>query len=107
MTAQEFGTAVQSGAAPIVLVCDNGMYGTIRMHQERHYPGRPSGTALVNPDFARWAESYGGFGATVRDGAEFPDAFEAAVESGRAAVIHLHLDPDALSTGLRLSAMGG
>jgi acetolactate synthase-1/2/3 large subunit len=105
MTAQEFGTAVQCGAAPVVIVCDNAMYGTIRMHQERHYPGRPSGTALVNPDFARWAESYGGFGATVRDGADFPDAFEAALSSGRPAVIHLHLDPDALTTGLRLSDM--
>ncbi|WP_420394580.1 thiamine pyrophosphate-binding protein [Acuticoccus sp.] len=105
MTCQEFGTAMQTGAAVVTIIADNGMYGTIRMHQERHYPGRPSGTQLKNPDFARWAEAYGGFGATVRDGATFADAFDEAVASGRPAVLHLHTDPDALSTGLRLSAM--
>ena len=103
MTCQEFATAVQSGATPIVIVCDNAMYGTIRMHQERDYPGRVSGTGLVNPDFARLAECYGGFGATVREDAEFAPAFDAALAASRPAIIHLHLDPDALTTGKRLS----
>ncbi|MBJ3775696.1 thiamine pyrophosphate-binding protein [Acuticoccus mangrovi] len=105
MTCQEFGTAAQTGAALVVIVCDNGMYGTIRMHQERNYPGRTSGTTLSNPDFAKLAESYGGFGAVVRDGADFPDAFEEAVRSARPAILHLHTDPEALSPALVLSEM--
>jgi len=105
MTCQEFGTAVQSGAAPVVIVCDNAMYGTIRMHQEREYPGRPSATRLLNPDFAKFAESYGGFGATVREDGEFADAFDAALSARRPAILHLHLDPDAITTGKRLSEM--
>ena len=65
MHCQEFGTACQYGANIVVLISNNGLYGTIRMHQEKHYPGRVSGTRLVNPDFAKWAESYGGYGESV------------------------------------------
>ena len=103
MTLNEMATAVQHGAAPVVIVADNGRYGTIRMHQERHYPGRVSGTDLVNPDFAALARAYGGHGETVEDGAEFPAAFARARASGRVAVIHLRLDPGMLATGASLA----
>ena len=97
MTGQEFATACERGANVVVLVCDNGMYGTIRMHQERAYPGRPSGTALANPDFAALARAHGGFGATVERDEEFPAALEEARAAGRPAILHLRLDPRALS----------
>ena len=104
MTLNEMSTAVQHGAAPIVLVMNNGRYGTIRMHQERHYPGRVSGTMLKNPDFAALARAYGGFGATVTDQAAFPEAFAAARAAGTLAVIDIKIDEEALSTGQTLSA---
>lgn len=103
MTMQELGTAVQDNAAVIVLVIDNGMYGTIRMHQERHYPGRPSGTKLVNPDFAALARSYGAHGETVRETAEFGPALARAKASGKPAVLHLLIDPEALTPAASLS----
>lgn len=99
MTLNEMSTAQQHGAAPIVIVVNNGRYGTIRMHQERHFPGRVSGTALANPDFAEFARAYGGHGEVVERDADFPAAFERACESGRPAVIELRVDPAALSTG--------
>ncbi|UWQ21275.1 thiamine pyrophosphate-binding protein [Jannaschia sp. W003] len=102
MTVNEMSTAVQHGATPIVVVCDNGRYGTIRMHQERHYPSRVSGTDLANPDFAALARAYGGEGWTVRDQSEFAPALEAARACGKLAVIHLHLDPRMLSPGADL-----
>ncbi len=104
MTLNEMSTAVQHGARPVVIVVNNGRYGTIRMHQERHYPGRVSGTMLANPDFAALARAYGGHGETVRDGAEFPAAFTRARASGTAAVIDLIVDEEALATALTLSA---
>ncbi len=85
MTGQELATAVQHDAAIVILVVNNGMYGTIRMHQERHYPGRVSGTDLVNPDFAALARSYGAHGAVVERTEEFGAAFEAALTCGRPA----------------------
>jgi len=103
MTLNEMSTAAQHGAAPIVIVCNNGRYGTIRMHQERHYPGRVSGTDLASPDFADLARAYGGHGETVRSQAEFAGAFRRAEAAGRLAVIELVLDPEALSTGQTLS----
>lgn len=103
MTCNELSTAVQHGAKPIVIVANNGRYGTIRMHQERHYPGRTSGTDLANPDFAALARAYGGHGETVTDQADFPAAFARAVASGTVAVIDLKLDPDMLTTGQSLS----
>jgi acetolactate synthase-1/2/3 large subunit len=102
MVAQEFGTACQQGAAIVVLVCDNAMYGTIRMHQQRHYPGRPSGTALDNPDFAALARAHGGYGATVTRTEDFPAALAEARATGLPAILHLVMDPQALSPKLRL-----
>ena len=99
MTGQEIATAVQHGNASITVVVDNGMYGTIRMHQEREYPGRVSATKLRNPDFAAYARAFGGHGETVRSTAEFAPAFERALASGLPAVIHCFLDPRALSVG--------
>jgi len=107
MTLNEASTAVQHGAKPIVIVVNNGRYGTIRMHQEKHYPGRVSGTMLVNPDFAALAQAYGGHGETVTTTAEFPAAFERATKSGTLAVINLIVDEDALSPGLTLSGLAG
>ncbi len=103
MTCNELSTAAQHGATPIVIVMDNGRYGTIRMHQEKTYPGRVSGTALTNPDFAALAASYGGFGAHVTTNDQFSDAFEAAKASGTFAVIACKVDEEALATGATLS----
>ncbi|MES0809744.1 thiamine pyrophosphate-binding protein [Roseibium sp. SCPC15] len=103
MTMQEFGTACQDGANIIVLAIDNGMYGTIRMHQERTYPGRPSATKLVNPDFAALARSYGAYGETVETTEEFGPAFERARASGVPAILHLKLDPEAITPAASLS----
>ncbi|MCX7302164.1 MAG: thiamine pyrophosphate-binding protein [Rhodobacterales bacterium] len=104
MTLNEMSTAVQHGAHPIVIVVNNGRYGTIRMHQEKHYPGRVSGTMLANPDFAALARAYGGHGETVTETAQFPDAFARALASGTVAVIELKVDEEALGTSLTLSA---
>ena len=104
MTGQEFATAVQYDLPVIVIVVDNGMYGTIRMHQERHYPGRVVATGLKNPDFAAYARAFGGYGATVMRTADFFSAFDAAQKSGKPAVLHLKVDPEALTPTLSLSA---
>ncbi|HXA26320.1 MAG TPA: thiamine pyrophosphate-dependent enzyme [Acetobacteraceae bacterium] len=98
MTGQEIATAFHHGVAPIVLVFNNQMYGTIRMHQERAYPGRVSGTALTNPDFAKFIEAFGGHGEVVSDTEEFTPAFRRAVESGRPAVIELRMNPEQITT---------
>ena len=103
MTGQELATAVQYGADVIVVVVNNGMWGTIRMHQERAYPGRVSATDLVNPDFARLAEAYGAHGEVVERTADFAAAFERARAVGRPALIELRLDPEALTPGQTLS----
>ena len=103
MTLNEMSTAVQYGAKPIVIVMNNGRYGTIRMHQEMHFPGRVSGTDMANPDFAALARAYGGHGEVVRTGAEFARAFERAQASGTLAVIECVLDPKVLATGKSLS----
>lgn len=97
MNGQEFATACQYGIAIVVIVVDNGMYGTIRMHQERGYPGRVSATTLANPDFAALARAYGGHGETVRVTADFAPAFERALASGRPAIVHCFLDPQAIT----------
>jgi acetolactate synthase I/II/III large subunit len=97
MTGQELATAVQYEAPIVVLVVNNGMLGTIRMHQERHYPGRVSGTDLVNPDFAALAQAFGAHGVAVERTEDFGDAFEEALASGRPAVIELRVDPEALT----------
>ena len=103
MTGQELATAVQHDAAIVVLIVNNGMYGTIRMHQERQYPGRVSGTDLVNPDFAALARAFGAHGAVVERTEEFAGAFDAALASERPAVIELRVDPEALTPRQTLS----
>ncbi|WP_459617050.1 thiamine pyrophosphate-binding protein [Bordetella sp. 2513F-2] len=97
MNGQEFATAVQYDAPIIVVVLDNAQYGTIRMHQEREYPGRVVATQLRNPDFAAMAVAFGGHGETVRRTEEFAPAFERALASGKPAILHCHLDPRAQS----------
>ena len=103
MHGQEFATAVQYGLALIALVINNGMYGTIRMHQEREYPGRVSATALDNPDFAALARAYGGHGETVKATEEFGPAFERARASGKPAIIEIALDPEAITPSRTLT----
>jgi acetolactate synthase-1/2/3 large subunit len=98
MTGQEIATAFHHGVAPIVIVFNNQMYGTIRMYQERSYPGRVSGTALTNPDFARLIEAFGGHGETVTETGQFADAFRRAVASGKPAVIELVMDPEQITS---------
>jgi acetolactate synthase I/II/III large subunit len=98
MTGQELATAFHHGVAPIVLVFNNQMYGTIRMHQERAYPGRVSGTGLTNPDFAKLIEAFGGHGEVVSETADFSPAFRRAVESGKPAVIELRMNPEQITT---------
>lgn len=104
MTMNEFSTACQHGAAVIVILCNNGRYGTIRMHQEKTYPGRVSGTDLANPDYAALARAYGGHGETVLRTADFAAAFERARDAGVPAIIELQLDPEALSPAMTLAA---
>ena len=98
MTGTEIATAFHHGAAPVILVFNNGMYGTIRMYQERSYPGRVSGTGLTNPDFHRLIESFGGHGEAVSETAEFAPAFQRAVASGKPAVIELRMDPEQITS---------
>jgi acetolactate synthase-1/2/3 large subunit len=105
MSGQELATAVQHELDVVVLVVDNGMYGTIRMHQERAYPGRVIATDLSNPDFAALAEAYGAAGETVAETAEFPAALDRALAAGRPAVVALKTDPEAIAPGLALSAL--
>ncbi|HVY59684.1 MAG TPA: thiamine pyrophosphate-binding protein [Xanthobacteraceae bacterium] len=105
MTGQEFATAVQYALPVIVIVADNGLYGTIRMHQEREYPGRVSATELKNPDFTAYAQAFGGLGIRVERTEDFPAAFAAARRDGRPALIHLKVDPEAITPAMTLSAI--
>ena len=97
MHGQEFATAIQYNLPIVVVILNNGMYGTIRMHQEREYPGRVSGTGLVNPDFAALARAYGGHGETVETTDAFAPAYERARASGRPAIVEVRLDPEAIT----------
>jgi acetolactate synthase-1/2/3 large subunit len=103
MTLNEMSTAVQFGAKPIVIVMNNGKYGTIRMHQERHFPGRVSGSDLANPDYAALARAYGGYGEVVTRSEDFGAAFRRACEWGTVAVVECRVDPEALTTGATVS----
>lgn len=105
MTGQEFGTAVQFGANIVVIVVDNGIYGTIRMHQEREFPGRVSGTELQNPDFAALARAYGGVGFTVTEEADVEPAIRAALEAGKPAIVHVKVSPEAITPATTLTAI--
>lgn len=105
MNGQELATAMQYDARVIFIVVNNGMYGTIRMHQERTYPGRVSGTALANPDFSALAQAYGLHGETVENTNEFSPAFERSVASGKPALIEIRIDQEAITPKMSLSAM--
>src|SRR3981081_2915053 len=106
MTGQQSATAAQYGANFVAVVVNNGLYGTIRMHQEREYPGRVYATELKNPDFVAYARAFGGFGVLVDKTADFPKAFRAAQKSGKPAVIQLKIDPDAITPAMTLAKIG-
>jgi acetolactate synthase I/II/III large subunit len=97
MSGHELAAAVQEELPIVVLVVNNGMYGTIRMHQERLFPGRVVGTDLVNPDFAAWAHAFGAYGEIVLRFEDFPDAFERALAEQRPALLELRVDPEAIT----------
>ena len=103
MTGQELATAALEGTGPIILVFNNSMYGTIRMHQERRFPGRVVGTALRSPDFLALAQAYGVFGASITSTADFAPALEKAASSSRASIIELKMDPEVITTRTTLS----
>ena len=105
MTGQEIATAAQYGANFVAVVVNNGLYGTIRMHQEREYPGRVYGTELKNPDFAAYARAFGGHGETVERTEDFAPAYERAAKAGKPAIIELKIDPDAITPTTTLSAI--
>jgi acetolactate synthase-1/2/3 large subunit len=109
MTGQELATAAQYDGPMLVILFNNGMYGTIRMHQEREYPARVLGTALANPDFAKLAEAFGGFGAKVARTEEFEPALKAALafsrEHRRPALIELRVDPQAITPNATLDTI--
>jgi len=94
MTGQEIATAFHHGVAPVIIVFNNGMYGTIRMYQERVYPERVSGTALTNPDFARFIEAFGGHGEVVEATDELVPAYKRAVASGKPSLIEIRMNPE-------------
>jgi acetolactate synthase-1/2/3 large subunit len=103
MTGQELATAQQEGVGPVILLFNNGLYGTIRMHQERRFPGRVIGTRLTNPDFVALARAYGAFGAAIERTEDFAPAFEEAVAHKNAAIIELIMDPEVITTRTTLS----
>ncbi|MFK8082772.1 MAG: thiamine pyrophosphate-binding protein [Granulosicoccus sp.] len=105
MTLQEIGTAMQYQVNIIIVVVDNGIYGTIRMHQERHFPGRVSGTDLHNPDFAALAQAYGAIGLTVNHTDEFEAAFSTALAATTPALLHLKVSPEAITPTTTLTSI--
>jgi acetolactate synthase-1/2/3 large subunit len=105
MNGQELATAMQYGANVVFMVVNNGLYGTIRMHQEREYPARVYATALSNPDFAALARAYGAHGEIVEDTAQFAPAFERALAAGKPSLIELRIDPQAITTATTLDAI--
>ena len=105
MNGQEFSTAVQHGANIVFIVVDNGMYGTIRMHQERDYPTRVHGTELKNPDFAAYARAFNGHGETVEKTEDFAAAFERCVAIGKPSIIHIKTDAEAITSRITLSKL--
>jgi acetolactate synthase-1/2/3 large subunit len=108
MNCQELATAMQHGAAPVILILDNGIYGTIRAHQERQFPARVFGTTMVNPDFAAVARAYGFHAERVETTADFAPAFERAKASARAgvgAVLNLAIAPEAIAPRQKISAL--
>jgi len=112
MNGQEFATMVQYGLPIVTVIVDNASYGSIRLFQERQFPGRVAATDLQNPDFAAYARAFGGFGATVERTADFAAAFQAAQASGLPAIVHLKVSVECMTPGQTLSqiqaqALGG
>jgi acetolactate synthase-1/2/3 large subunit len=105
MTGQELATAVQYGLNVVFIVVNNNMYGTIRMHQERHFPGHVHGTALVNPDFAAYARAFGAHGETVTATEQFAPALERAIGAGKPALIEIRIDPEAITPTATLQSI--
>lgn len=105
MTGQELATAFHHSVSPIILVFNNQMYGTIRMHQERHYPGRVSATALTNPDFSKFIESFGGHGEIVEATDQLVPAFKRAMASGKPAVIEVRTNPEQVTNRSTIAQM--
>jgi acetolactate synthase-1/2/3 large subunit len=105
MNGQELATAVQYGLPVVFVVVNNGMYGTIRMHQEREYPARVYATALQNPDFVALARAYGAHAELVEETAAFAPAFDRASKAGKPALIELRIDPQAITTSTTLDAI--
>ncbi|MCL4301981.1 MAG: thiamine pyrophosphate-binding protein [Anaerolineae bacterium] len=105
MNGQELATAMHYGLAIIFIVVNNGIYGTIRMHQERHFPGRVYGTSLTNPNFADYARAFGASGEVVKRTADFAGAFERALRAERPVLIELRVDPEAIMPGKKLSEL--
>ena len=105
MNGQELATAVQHGGQSVILLLNNGMYGTIRMHQEREYPARISGSDLGNPDFAALARAYGYAGVRIRRTAEFEPALRDALAREQGTVIEVMLEPEVITTRGTLSAI--
>lgn len=107
MTGQEMATAVRHGARPILIVCNNGMYGTIRMHQEKHYPGRVVATDLSNPDFSAMARAFGFEGFKIEKTADFAPVFKAVLKGRKPVLIELVMDPQQITTTKKLSEISG
>ena len=105
MNGQELATAIQHGANMLVIVIDNGAYGTIRMHQEREYPARISGTALRNPDFAALARAYGCWAETVESTADFAPALDRALRQEGIKMLHLKTDVERIGPGTTIAAL--
>ncbi len=102
MASPDFATAVRQKLGLVVIVVNNSTYGSIRMHQERLYPGRPHGTGLTNPDFAAFALAYGAHGEVVRRDADFPAALQRALACDGPAIIELPVDPNQLTPTIRI-----
>jgi acetolactate synthase I/II/III large subunit len=105
MHGQELATAVQYGLPVIIILLDNGMYGTIRMHQERNYPARVYATELQNPDFCALAFAYGAHGERVERTEQFAPALERARQSGKPALLHCLIDPQAITPSATLDSL--
>jgi acetolactate synthase I/II/III large subunit len=105
MTGQELATAVHEKLSVIFIVVNNNMYGTIRMHQEREFPGHVHGTALTNPDFAAYARAFGAHGELVEKTADFAPALARALAAGKPALIEIRIDPEAITPNTTLNAI--
>src|SRR5690606_5845550 len=105
MNGQELATAVQYGINIIIVVVNNGMYGSIRMHQEKQYPERVHASSLNNPDFVALAKAYGATGVLVERTEDFPAAFEAARKAGKPALIEVRTDPELITPRATIEAL--